>query len=210
MLKSSAVTLGRASECVMQELGESGMKKLRQNEQHVSAPPCCRGTSLHSSKRSWGASVTEAGWGNRAWETGAWEGRWPSGLAVRWQGSRAPYRSCKACSAPGFVAGKAFHLVSVCGVRYGFCGAIFLCKGKGYFSKCYICIVRENNVESFSFPRKHCCVVEVAWVASSVSLYLQLLFILLIKDRLGKSLWESDYGLLFHSSSERAKLSTDI
>lgn len=136
---------------------------------------------------------------------GVCEGRWLWGLAAWWQGSAAPHPSCKACSAPGFVTGKAFHLASVCGVRYGFCGVIFLCKGKGYFSKCYSCIVRKNNVEFFSFHRKHCCVVEVAWVASSVSLCLQLLFIMLIKDRLGKSLWESDYGLLvFHSFSERS------
>lgn len=37
------MTLGPGSNFVTQELGDSGMKRLRQNEEQVSAPPCCRG-----------------------------------------------------------------------------------------------------------------------------------------------------------------------
>lgn len=52
---------------------------------------------------------------------------------------------------------KAFHLLSVGCVIYGFCGVIFLCKGKGYFSKCYICIVRKNNVNFFLSQKTLLC-----------------------------------------------------
>lgn len=40
--KGSAVTLGQGREYVTQDLGESGMKRLGQNEERVSAPPHCR------------------------------------------------------------------------------------------------------------------------------------------------------------------------
>lgn len=74
-----------------------------------------------------------------------------------WQGLAVLYSSCNTCSPPSITRftklhrlGKAFYLVLLCGVRYGFFGVIFLFKGKGYFSKCYICIVRKNNMDFFS------------------------------------------------------------
>ena len=81
--------------------------------------------SLHDWEGCQGAPVPEAGSGGEP----AKQGLVRVGGHGGWQGSRAPRPSCEACSAPGFIAEKTFHLGSVCGAKYGFCGVVFHCKG---------------------------------------------------------------------------------
>lgn len=62
-MKSSAVTQGWGSKYVTQQLGESGMKRLGQNKEHVSAPPCCRGDLCAAEKDHEGPQCQRLGGG---------------------------------------------------------------------------------------------------------------------------------------------------
>lgn len=151
-VKSSVVALGWGREYLTWEVVESEMKRFGQNESCVQHLHAEHQRSISAQLKKTTKSLSARGWEwDQAWGTGTHEDRWQWGLTAQWWGSWVPHHPCKACLARSCITERAFHLVSVGCVIYGFCGVIFLHKGKGYFSKCYICIafVRKNNVNFF-------------------------------------------------------------
>lgn len=144
---------------------ESVLKRLRQNEDHVS-PPCCRRDlcTLKKVTRSPGA---------RGWE---WDMS-PSNRALWGAGGRGVWlcgdRAPGLCAAPGKPArsqapllGRHFILVRFVVWAMASVGWYFSVKDRGISLN--VLFVREGKIMFFLY-RKHCCVVEVARVASSVS-----------------------------------------